>query len=386
MSPMAQLTDAFLDEKREKGDPRADTVIKDLIDSGRIDEVDRDLLSLLRNDQALPSDLPSSLHDFLERTAGPVKVDPEALRGGQRVYAEYGPEILMVLGFYSLPAAYAARKGVQVLYRTAFLEKRPMRRVLETSRMVTEVLAPEGLASSGRGIRTIQKVRLMHGGIRQMILDDTENPWDPALGVPINQEDLAGTLMTFSFIVLSGLEQLGIEVDADDAAGYVQTWSAIGRLMGVDDDLIPETVAEAEQLTRIIRKRQIDGSPEGVALTHALIDGYADWLVKIPASAPASMIHFFLDDDVLMHQNVAAMLQVPRAGWFRLLPRLILDFFRAFRFIIGSGPAQARVMRWLSRHVVAALMNGSSDARLATFSIPDHLHEDWKLPVRGAKV
>ena len=386
MSPIAQLTDAFLDEKRERADPLADNVVKDLIDSGKIDEVDRDLLALLRNDQALSSDLPSSLHDYFERTAGPVEVDPEALRGAQRVYADYGPEILMVLGFYSLPAAYAAKKGVQVLYRTAFLEKRPMRRVLETSRMVTEVLAPEGLAAAGRGIRTIQKVRLMHAGIRHMILEDKEHPWDPSFGVPINQEDLAGTLMTFSFIVLSGLEQLGIEVHADDAAGYVQTWSAIGRLMGVDDDLIPETVAEAEKLTRIIRLRQIDGSPEGIALTLALIDGYAEWLEGIPASAPASMVHFFLDDDPLMHQNVAAMLHVPSARWFYVLPRLVMDLGRALRFIFGSGPVQARVMRWLSRHVVAALMNGSSNARLATFSIPDHLHDDWNLPVPGAKV
>jgi hypothetical protein len=43
-------------------------------------------------------------------------------------------------------------------------------------------------------------------------------------------------------------------------------------------------------------------------------------------------------------------------------------------------------MRWLSRHIVAALMNGSGDARYATFSIPDHLHDDWDLPVPGSRV
>ena len=334
----------------------------------------------------MPSGLPQSLHDFLEATSGPVEVNAEALVRGQNVYADYGPEILMVLGFYSLPAAYAAKKGVQVLYRTAFLEKRPMRRVLETSRMVTEVLSPDGLGETGRGIRTIQKVRLMHAGIRQMILRDEDDPWDPELGVPINQEDLAGTLMTFSFIVLAGLKQLGIEVRPEDAEGYVQTWSAIGRRMGVNDDLIPETFDEAEQLTRIIRERQIAGSPEGIALTHALIEGYADWLEKLPVGVPASMVHFFLDDDILMHQNVAAMLQVPHAPIYMVLPRLIIDIGRAFRFLIGHGRVQARLMRWLSRHVVAALMTGSEDARFATFSIPDHLHDDWNLPVKGARV
>jgi hypothetical protein len=385
MSPMAELSNEFLDAKRELGDPLADNVVKDLMASGKIDQIDRDLLHLLRNDQPLPEGLPASVASYLKLTERPVLVDPESLRKGQEVFAEFGPEILMVLGFYSLPAAYAARKGVQVLYKTAFLEKRPMRRVLETSRMLTEVLAPDGLSAKGNGLRTIEKVRLMHAGIRQMILADENDPWDPDLGVPINQEDLAGTLMTFSFIVLAGLKQLGIELDEDEATGYVQTWSAIGRRMGVDEDLLPSTLKEAENLTRMIRQRQIAPSPEGIALTRALIDGYAEWLDKLPNSVPASMVHFFLDDDVLMHQNVAAMLQVPSASWFRVLPRLFMDLLRAFTFLFGKGTAKARVMRWMSRHVVAALINGSKDAKYATFSIPDHLHDDWRLPVKRSR-
>ena len=51
MSPMAHLTNDFLDEKRTHGDPLADDVVIELIEGGHIDEVDRQLLSLLRNDQ-----------------------------------------------------------------------------------------------------------------------------------------------------------------------------------------------------------------------------------------------------------------------------------------------------------------------------------------------
>lgn len=381
-----QLTDAFLDAKRLVGDPMADRVVGALIDSGEIDQVDRQLLSLLRDDQLVPANLPAPVRTYFEQTEGPLDVDPEALRRAQNVFATYGPEILMVLGFYSLPAAYAAHKGVQVLYRTAFLEKRPTRRVLETSRMLAAVMAPEGLAAAGTGLRTIQKVRLMHAGIRHMVQMDKAQPWDrDVLGVPINQEDLAGTLMTFSYLVISGLGQLHLALTADDATGYLLTWSAIGRLMGVDEDLIPGSMSEAEALTRRIRERQIAGSREGIALTRALIDGYAEWCDRLPRSVPASMVHFFLDDDALMHQNVAAMLEVPSAGWFRLVPTLLVDFVRAVRFLFGGGPMQARVARWISRHVVAGLMDAAA-ARGATFSIPDHLHDDWKLPVGRAKV
>jgi uncharacterized protein (DUF2236 family) len=383
---MAQpLTDDFLDAKRQVGDEEADRVVAALIEARKVDEVDRDLLAVLRNNDPLPADLPETVHDYFEQTEGPLQVDADALRRAQQVFATYGPEILMVLGFYALPAAYAARKGVQVLYRTAFLAKRPVRRVFETSRMVAEVMAPDGLAAAGEGLRIIEKVRLMHAGIRTMLQQDEEHPWDPSLGVPINQEDMAGTLMTFSYIVVSGLEQLHIELDPADADAWLQTWFAIGRRMGVHEDLIPANREEAEELTRKIRKRQIAGSPEGIALTKALIDGYADF-EGLPKSAPASMVHFFLDDDALMHQNVAEMLEVPPARWFSILPRLLIDFIRAFTFLLRRGPVQAGVLRWLSRHLVAGLLEVNKDASGATFSIPDHLHDDWKLPVKGAKV
>jgi len=63
LSPIAKPTNELLDAKRKLGDPVADAVIADLIAGGHIDEVDRDLLSLLRSDQELPPNLPQSLHD-----------------------------------------------------------------------------------------------------------------------------------------------------------------------------------------------------------------------------------------------------------------------------------------------------------------------------------
>ena len=385
----ASLTDAFLDEKRKQGDPLADVVVGKLIDTGEIEVVDRDLLRLLRNDQLVPEDMPAPLRDYLDMTAGPLNIDADVVRRGQEVFGSYGPEVLMVLGFLALPAAYAARRGVQVLYRTAFLEERPMRRVLETSRMVATVMSPEGLAPSGDGLRIMQKVRLMHAGIRHMLVHEASanDPWDTAdLGIPINQEDLAGTLMTFSYMVLVGLEQLHIEIPGPTQEAYVQMWSAIGERMGLDDDLNPTTVAEAKALTERIRERQIEPSPEGVAMTRALIEGYAEWVDGIPNSAPASMVHFFLDDDAVQHQNVAAMLEVPSAGILGFLPHVFADLLRAVSFLFGRGPVQARLGRWMSGHIVAGLLNASAEARGATFSIPDHVRDDWKLPKSAGTV
>src|SRR5262249_36156671 len=152
-------------------------------------------------------------------------------------------EILMVLGFYGLPADYAAKKGVKVLHRTAQLTRRPVRRVFETTQMVVDVMAEGGLGSEGRGVRSAQKVRLMHAAVRHLLTHDPATPWDASLGLPINQEDLAGTLMTFAYVVLDGLARLGIALASDDREAYVHCWQAIGRIMGVREELIPADFA-----------------------------------------------------------------------------------------------------------------------------------------------
>src|SRR5262249_12839023 len=149
---------------------------------GEVDAVNRLFDGLARNDGIPSADLPPVVRDYLARTS-PPPFDPGAVAAAQALFARHGPEVLITLGFYSLPAAYMARKGVQVLYRTGYMGKRPLRRVFETVQMVVDVLSPEGLAPAGSGVRTAQKVRLMHAAVRHMLTRDPARPWEEELGV-----------------------------------------------------------------------------------------------------------------------------------------------------------------------------------------------------------
>ena len=51
-------------------------------------------------------------------------------------------------------------------------------------------------------------------------------------GYPINQEDLAGTLSTFSSVVLRGLELLGVMATDSEKYGYQQLWKFVGYYLG----------------------------------------------------------------------------------------------------------------------------------------------------------
>lgn len=374
-------TNEILDEARGQGDPIADPVVAELFRDGDIGAVNQ-LMRTLVMDDGLPAErLPAVVRDYLARTAAPPDIESAQMQLAQEVFGVVGPEILAVLGFYSLPADYAAKKGVQVLYRTGRLITNPTRRVFETTQMVVDVMAPGGLGPEGRGLRSAQKVRLMHAAVRHLMVNDPKNPWDSAFGTPVNQEDLAGTLMSFSFLVLDGLQRLGAKLSQADRDAYFAAWMSVGRIMGIKDELIPNDLEEGRALTQLIHERQVAGSPQGVALAHALVEGYQGLLPLLLKGAPVSLIHFFLDKDPFTGQNVAELLGLPPADWTHYVVDLVVHVERFLGERNIQPSLEDRAISYVSRHFIEGLLLMERGGHRAPFFIPHDLRNRWG--VRG---
>src|SRR6185436_16758318 len=122
-------------------------------------------------------------------------------------------------------------------------------------------IADEGsFSAGGRGMRAAQKVRLLHAAIRRMTREHTG--WDMADGLPLNQEDLAATLMTFSVIVLDSVDRLDVPASAEEREAWLHLWKVIGALLGIRSELLPRDVADGDALMESIRRRQWVRSPQ----------------------------------------------------------------------------------------------------------------------------
>lgn len=373
------LTDAILDAARLRGDALADATVAAVFKAGDTNAVARLLSSLMRDDQQAP-DLPAPVTDYLAQTSelalrsiGEGR-SPESAAAGEHIFSEHGPEIMMLLCCYSLPSSYAARKGVQVLHRTAYLAKRPNRRLFETAQFIVDVMSPGGLGPGGKGIRTAQKVRLMHAAIRHLILTDTKDPWSvDELGVPINQEDLLGTLMTFTWLILDGLAELDARLTPEEQQAYLDTWLAVGRLMGIEPDLLPSTVEEAQETTALIERRQVAESAAGREMMAALLGMMQGNLPKMFGSMPASMIREFLPE------NVATFLGVPSHRFEEALLRLMDDALRPLQRFANREAQRRALVRTFSIEMVRWMLKVELDGQPARFAIPDSLHQDWHI-------
>jgi uncharacterized protein with NAD-binding domain and iron-sulfur cluster len=385
----AAWSDESLDRMRQIGDPEVDAIVaelpvgasENLHAAARTDPVVRLVFDPHSGwadpgagDPTAPVD--AALGAYLaDRPALPSWCDPERMELGRRFFADWGPAIAGTLFCASLPAGYAAAKGVQVLGRTGELLKRPQRRIMETGRLLITVMQDGNLEPGAPGWTDIRRVRLMHAGIRRMILTDQINPWDAAdLGVPLNQEDLLGTLWTFSLTTIDALRRSGVPVSVDEAEAYLHVWCVVGHLLGVGPDLLPLSVDEARLSFDAIRRRQYRSSPEGQAMTRALIALLRQLIGWRGLSGlPPSAIRF------LAGAEVAKVLDVPRSNWTEalFLPARLANLVAAESD--RDLPLVAALSRWVGRHLLQAVIDHDTAGGGPPFQIPTHLIDGWGL-------
>jgi ER-bound oxygenase mpaB/B'/Rubber oxygenase, catalytic domain len=381
----SRWTDALLDRMRELGDPVADIPVAAVLERDGVDAVRAIMRSLVRVDQPVPEELPDELQAYLLETLPlPEWADADKIKRGQQLFETWGVQIAICLFCASLPSSYAAANGVKALYLTARLDTDARRRVMETGQFLIDVLTVGGLGEHGKARRTIQRVRLMHAAVRHLIKarnELTPGMWHPDWGTPINQEDLAGTLLSFSYVVADPLRRLGVRVGAKDVDAYLHLWNVIGHLLGVRDELLVSDTADAAALVDSIERRQFKASPEGQELTGALVNLLDELtpLHRLDDTIPPLIRH-------LIGEETADLLRVPKSDLADDLGRLarIANWF--YVQVLGRVERglpryqlMSRLARPFGRDLLAALFRLERGGERPPFDIPDHLARDWDL-------
>lgn len=366
-------SDAALDRFSQQGDPVADAVIAELVDDHSLEDARQLLHGLLRTDQALPSGMPAVVTEYLARTAELPPHDPDDIERAQRFFVEFGVPVTLSLFCASLPSAYASWRGVKTLHLTARLETDVRRRIMETGQFLMDVMTPGGLGAAGSGIRAIQRVRLVHATVRRLIDDAAvrdPSVWPAEWGRPISQEELAGTLMSFSYVVAEPLPRLGFDVIAEDAESYRACWNVVGAMLGIDERLLPASMADSAELVAAIRRRQYGSSPEGIALTAALV-GFME--EHTPGWDRRAMVPLIMRR--LIHDDVADMIAVPSVEltFWRRLSMALLQFLGRYLSRFDRSAGDKRDWEPFAKHFLLsafAVVRGKDDA---AFDLPDHL-------------
>jgi hypothetical protein len=316
----------FLGAKRLLGDAAADEFIQKVF----ADPASRIQLQQWLSGPSTPGHLRSLQEtfpdvDFIYHCAElPSWTDHTLMKAGSAFFAKHSEMIMSLLGLLSLPYCYTAANGAMVLYLSELIHKQTTKRLFDTAIFVWEVMAPDAFSKTGNAFEEILKVRIMHAAVRYYTLKDGK--WTDSWGLPINQEDMAGTNLSFSLIVIRGLRLLGFSVSQAELEAFMHTWAVIGHLTGLNEDLIPGNTKMAQQLDQAIKKRQFRESDHGKELTRSL----TNHILKVNKSrASAKEILGLMR--YLLGKEIADMLDIDTSE----LPGYKISLIRTINYLKG---------------------------------------------------
>ncbi len=262
------FNDALLEPYRQVGDVAADTVVEHIAAQQGREGLAR-FMPYLGDFQnlSLAEQLPEVQTFFQKHRHLPSFANPLQMEKAMSFFWKHDQQIALLLGCYSLPYCYAAADGAQVLWISERIKNDTYKRLEETGEFVFGIMQERDW-SNGRNVIKILKIRLMHAVVRYFTRRAKQ--WDYTWGEPINQEDMSGTNLAFSYIVIRGLRKLGIATNEAEEEAYLHFWSVVGVLLGVEETLLPQNLREAFHLDRAIFRRQFKVSEAGVGLTQAL--------------------------------------------------------------------------------------------------------------------
>lgn len=271
-----------------------------------------------RASPATPPRIAAALEDFVAAARVlPGWADPARIAAAETVFVEMSMLSCTLLFCASLPECYVPVDLASVLHTAGQLEQNTDYRVRSTAAMIFPVMLRGGLtAPGGGGVAQVLKVRLIHATIRHLIMRG--NPADamagadaggllaplppagPGLhhalyargwdarqhGLPINQEELAYTLLTFHYVFLRGLRRLGLALTPQQEGAYLHAWNVVGHLLGIEGSLLAGDMPAAERLFARLQARGRDATNAGAlpygardprpALAQALMRAMAD--------------------------------------------------------------------------------------------------------------
>ena len=269
--------DRFLDKLRGQTDPLADAAVQRLIEQHGVEAASMLFRSMNSNAEALPDDAPEALREFVEQTSKlPSDLDYERLERGGAVFFQHAFSAAVVMLASSLPSGYSAPCLTHILTISGDLEQHPFKRLMGVVQLLVNISVVDAFQPQGEALVTAQKMRLLHAGIRAMTAKYRPD-FEKSYGPPVNHEDMLATIMAFSWLVIDGLQKLGVDLTEQEGEDYYYLWRTFAQMTGIHPDgqpdsseFVPQTVAQAREFYDAYSRRNYAAAaenPAGIRLT-----------------------------------------------------------------------------------------------------------------------
>ncbi|MEU0871970.1 oxygenase MpaB family protein [Nocardia brasiliensis] len=252
-------------------DSEADPVVAALLERNEVGRVNELLRTWTRNGQPLPAGLPTELRDFMEYARRlPQWTDPGKLGTAVEFNKKRGLYLGVLYGLASgMMSTVIPKEARAVYYSKGGHDLKD--RISKTAKLGYDIGTANAYAPDGEMIVTCVKTRLVHAAVRHLLPQSPHWVHAAEEDIPISQNDLMVTWHSLPTTVMKHLRAWQVPIPAHESDAFLHSWQVCAHMLGVRDEYIPDSWAEANSQAAQVLDPVIAATPEGAALADRLL-------------------------------------------------------------------------------------------------------------------
>ncbi|MCK9930495.1 DUF2236 domain-containing protein [Frankia sp. Mgl5] len=347
-------------------DDTIDRAMAAVLDNGQVPAVNAAIGPWVNNNHPLPTGLPADVTAFLQQSNKlPSWADMSQLRRAADFNRRKDTYLFMLYGLGSgIMSTVIPREARSVYWSKGGADMQD--RAAKTFTFGYDLSQLNAFEPSGQFIVTANKTRMVHAAVRHLLPQLPQWKSGATETIPISNGDILVTFHSLGTFVHSKLKEWKIPMSTADENAFLHSWQVAISLLGVKDEFIPKTWADAHAQSAQVLSPILLPTTEGKAL--------AEVLLGLVSQVDLGVTRGFLNEFTryVLGDTVADWLELPRdlisagiikVGWpayilFRegLLPLMPANFYLFDQFI---------------RAVAMAFLNGGTSTQTTPIQIPD---------------
>ncbi|WP_338702595.1 oxygenase MpaB family protein [Streptomyces sp. Q6] len=279
-------------------DDEVDRLVASLIDSGQVPAVNTAMESWVNNGDPLPTGLPADLTAYL-RTVNklPDWADPVKLARAADFNRRKDTYLFVLYGLGSgIMSTVIPREARSVYWSAGGADMQD--RAAKTFTFGYDLAQLKGFEPSGQFVVTANKTRLVHAGVRHLLPRSPQWRAVTDQEIPISNADILVTFHSLGTFVRRKLLDWKVPFPAADQEAFLHSWQVALHLLGVRDEYIPASWAEAEAQSGQVLTPILTPTPEGKELAEDLLGLTAQVDLGVTRGFLNEFVRYVLNDEV----------------------------------------------------------------------------------------
>jgi hypothetical protein len=299
-------------------DDEVDRLMAGLLDGGQVPAVNTALRSWADNGDALPGGLPADLATYLQQANRlPSWADRAKLRRAADFNRRKDTYLFMLYGLGSgIMSTVIPREARSVYWSAGGANMKD--RAAKTFTFGYDLSDLNAFEPAGQFVVTANKTRLVHAAVRHLLPQSAHWRTGADQQIPISNGDILITFHSLGTFVHRKLLEWHVPMPAADEEAFLHQWQVALHLLGVRDEFIPKTWAEADAQSAQVLTPLLAPTTEGKELAEELLGLTAAIDLGVTRGFLNEFVRYVLSDEIgdwlgLRRDYAAATLV--RTGW-----------------------------------------------------------------------